>query len=201
MIAIALGAAASAALAVACASGGTQPSQSTAPPSQAEVAVVAPAADESTSDIAATTRTSPEAAFVGDGDLRVPTSSIAPGRMRMIVVVDGEDVNLRNGGEVLFSDGLAIELFLDPYPPSTLRAWLDVYLTQDGVPVNDAELRIDYDMLAMEHGPFWADGEEIGGGHYLFTLDYFMYGAWDQLVRLRTGDRSVSVPLVLIAFP
>lgn len=163
--------------------------------------MVAPA-DESTSEIATRTLISPDGgSFVGDDDLRVPSSSIAPGRMRMIVVVDGEDVHLRNGGQVLFSDGLAIELFLDPYPPSTLRAWLDVYLTQDGVPVNDAELRIDYDMLAMEHGPFWADGEEIGGGHYLFTLDYFMYGAWDQLVRLRTGDRSVSVPLVLIAFP
>lgn len=119
----------------------------------------------------------------------------------MVTIVDDEDVHLRNGARVLLSDDLTVELFLDPYPPSTLRVWLDVYLTDAGGPVLDAEMRIDYDMLAMEHGPFTSESENLGGGHYLFTLDYIMYGAWDQMVRVKVNDRSFRVPLLLVAFP
>lgn len=139
---------------------------------------------------------------IGDGDgIRVPESSVAPGRMRMVTIVDDQDVHLRNGAQVLLSDDLTVELFLDPYPPSTLRAWLDVYLTDAAGPVPDAEIRIDYDMLAMEHGPFSSESENLGGGHYLFTLDYIMYGAWDQMVRVKVNGRSFRVPLLLVAFP
>ena len=121
--------------------------------------------------------------------------------MRMITIVDDQDVHLRNGGHVLLSDELTVELFLDPYPPSTLRAWLDVYLTGAGGPVLDAEMLIDYDMLAMEHGPFSTVAENLGGGHYLFTIDYMMYGSWEQTVRIRVSDRSFRVPLLLVTHP
>ena len=139
---------------------------------------------------------------IGDSEgIRVPESSVAPGRMRMVTIVDDQDVHLRNGAQVLLSDALTVELFVDPFPPSTLSVWLDVYLTDAAGPVLDAEMSIDYDMLAMEHGPFSSEAENLGGGHYLFSLDYIMYGAWDQTVRIRVNDRSFRVPLLLVAYP
>ena len=60
---------------------------------------------------------------------------------------------------------------------------------------------IEYDMLSMYHGPFWGEAEKLGGGHYLFTLDYFMYGAWDQLVTVRYGGRNYRLPVIIVSYP
>lgn len=163
-------------------------------------AATAPPALVSTTEAATPATLSAE--VVGDGDgIRVLRSSVAPGRSRMITIVDDRDVHLRNGGWVLLNDDLTIELFVDPFPPNTLRAWIDIYLTDGGTPVLDADLSIDYDMLAMEHGPFESEPVNLGGGHYLFTVDYIMYGEWDQTVRVRVNGHSFLVPLLLIAAP
>ncbi len=129
----------------------------------------------------------------------VPEWSVADSSSRVNVL--DEQIFIRNGGQVVLDDGLAVELFLDPYPPTTLRSWLDFYLTKDGEPVTDASMGIEYDMLAMAHGSFWGEAEKLGGGHYLFTLDYIMYGAWDQLVTVRYGGRNYRLPVVIVAYP
>ena len=131
----------------------------------------------------------------------VPESSVDTEDKRLNVTINGETVYIKNGGQVVLGGGLVAEIFIDPYPPSTLRAWMDVYLTQDGEPVTDASIGLEYDMLAMLHGPFWGEAEKLGGGHYLFILDYIMFGAWDQLLTIRMGLERIRFPVVLVAYP
>ena len=117
------------------------------------------------------------------------------------MTLGGETAFIQNGSPVLLGDGLAVEIFVDPYPPATLRTWMDFYLTQNGEAITDASMGIEYDMLAMVHGPFWGEAENIGGGHYLFTLDYIMFGPWDQTVTIRIGQQRIRLPVVLVAYP
>lgn len=131
----------------------------------------------------------------------VPERSIDTEEKRLNVTLNGETVYIRNGSQVFLGDGLAVEIFVDPYPPSTLRTWVDLYLTRDGEPVTDASMGIEYDMLAMVHGPFSGVAEKLGGGHYLFTLDYIMFGPWDQAVTIRIGLERIRFPIVLVAYP
>ncbi len=132
----------------------------------------------------------------------VPRSSIAKDS-RIDIVIRGERVPLRNGGRIDLGQGLAVEVFLDPYPPTRLRAWLDLHLTRGAKarPVTDAVTAMVYDMRYMSHGPFKARAKNLRDGHYLFTLTYIMYGAWDQLVTIQVGRRSYELPVVLIAMP
>lgn len=136
----------------------------------------------------------------GDGPY-VAEDSIDSEDKRISVTLDGKTTYVKNGGRIILGDGRVVEVFVDPYPPSTLRAWLDLYLTQDGEPIEDASIRIEYDMLAMVHGPFTAVAENVGGGHYLFTLDYIMFGPWDQALTISLGLDRIKFPLVLVAYP
>lgn len=131
----------------------------------------------------------------------VPESSIDTQDKRLNVTLNDETIYIRNGGQVVLRDGLAVEIYVDPYPPATLRTWLDFYLTKGGEPVTNASMGMDFDMLAMEHGPFWSEAENLGGGHYTFTLDYIMFGPWDQLVTIRYGLERIKLPVVLVAYP
>ena len=131
----------------------------------------------------------------------VPEDSIDTEDKRLNVTVGDKIVYIRNGGTVMLGDGLAAEIFVDPYPPSTLRTWVDFYLTQDGEPVEDASIGVDYDMLSMVHGPFSGPAEKLGGGHYLSQLNYIMFGAWDQTITIRIGLDRIKIPLVLVAYP
>jgi hypothetical protein len=134
-----------------------------------------------------------------DTDPWVPAESRADKSSRINVLDD--QIFIRNGGEVRLGEDTAIEVFVDPYPPSTLTSWLDIYLTREGEPVADASMGIEYDMLAMAHGPFWDEADNIGGGHYLFSLQYIMYGAWDQMITVRIGLERHRFPIVLVAYP
>lgn len=132
----------------------------------------------------------------------VPAESVDSEVRRLAVAFDNRRVNIKNGGTVNLGDGLAIEIFADPYPPATLTVWLDLLLTQAGRPVPDASMGIAFDMLAMVHGPFWGEAENIGGGHYLFKLNYLMFGPWEQVITIRMGGLEViDVPVVLSAHP
>lgn len=133
----------------------------------------------------------------------VPASSIAGKDHRIETVYNDQRIALRNGGRINLGDGLSMEVFVDPYPPTRLKAWVDLYLTRepDGQPVTDAEISMEYDMLFMYHGPFKATADNLGDGHYLFTLDYIMYGAWDQGVEIRLPDERYETVLIVIAYP
>lgn len=131
----------------------------------------------------------------------VVEDSIDTTEKRLNVTVGGETVYIRNGGRIDMGDGLAVEVYIDPYPPTTLHSILDVYVTRDGEPVEDISVDVEFDMLSMLHGPFSATARDIGGGHHLATLDYIMFGAWDQFVTIRLGLDRVRFPVVIVAYP
>lgn len=136
------------------------------------------------------------------GEPVVPAASIAKDS-RMDVLVRGRRIPLRNGGRVILGRDLTVELFLDPYPPTKLRAWLDLYVTRGrkAKPVTNASASMDYGMHYMYHGTFKASAKNVGRGHYLFTLNYLMYGGWDQLVTIRTGSKTYELPILVVASP
>jgi YtkA-like protein len=131
----------------------------------------------------------------------VPVDSRDAVGKRLAITLDEETVYIKNGGRVDLDDGLAAEIYLDPYPPTALRSMIDVRLTQDGQALTDAGLQIDYDMLAMAHGPFSAEAKNIGGGHYLVSLDYIMFGPWEQVITIRIGLERIRVPILVVAYP
>jgi len=131
----------------------------------------------------------------------VPEDSVDRTDKRLGVTVGGETVYIRNGGRVEMGDGLAVEVYIDPYPPTTLHSILDVYVTRDGEPVPDVSVDVEFDMLSMLHGPFNATARDIGAGHHLTTLDYIMFGAWDQFVTIRIGLERIRFPVVIVAYP
>lgn len=100
-------------------------------------------------------------------------------------------------------DGLSMEVFVDPYPPTRLTTWVDLFLSRGpgGRPVSDAEVIMEYDMRFMYHGPFKVIGDNLGDGHYLFTLDYIMYGAWDQDLEIHLPGKTYETTVVIVAFP
>jgi hypothetical protein len=186
-----------AALALACGGSDAGPAEPTVAPTAASPASSTPGAERSTavardrdasSDSAAPALGVEEASRVEDG-------------ARLILTVDGADEGIDNGGRAVIAPSLAIELFLDPFPPNTLSSVLDVYVEQDGKPAEDGAVFVQYDMLAMAHGPFDGTGTSIGGGHYLLPLEYIMFGPWDQILTIRAGDQRVRLPLVIIARP
>jgi len=137
-----------------------------------------------------------------DGDAPfVPEDSVDTVDKRLNVTVNGKIVYIKNGGQVVLGGGRVIEIYLDPYPPTTLRTYMDVYLEENGEPLDDAGIGMEYDMLAMVHGPFFGEAEKVGDGHYLLTLDYIMFGAWDQTVTIRIGLDRIRVPVVVVAYP
>ena len=133
--------------------------------------------------------------------LHVPADSTDSVDKRLGVTIDGQTTYLKNGGQVVLGGGLAVELYLDPYPPAVLRSTMDVYVTRDGDPLTDGGVEIEYDMLAMAHGPFSAEAKKIGAGHYLVPLDYIMFGPWEQIVTLRIGLQRIRLPVVVVAYP
>jgi hypothetical protein len=131
----------------------------------------------------------------------VPEESVDTEEKRLNVTVNGKTTYVKNGGQVVLGNGRVIELFVDPWPPSTLRAYLDIYLEENGEPLEDASIGIEYDMLAMVHGPFFGSSDNIGAGHYVVTMDYIMFGPWDQAVTIRIGLDRIRIPVVIVAYP
>ncbi|MDP2660022.1 MAG: FixH family protein [Dehalococcoidia bacterium] len=110
-------------------------------------------------------------------------------------------VFVKNGGTVSLGNGLSLELFLSPYPPTKLRAVLDLYVTRDGKPVTDASGEITYDMKGMSHGPFVSVAANRGDGHYLFSLDYGMFSAWEHNLVLDLGKDRYELGAGMMVFP
>lgn len=135
--------------------------------------------------------------------VRVAPSSIGSRDSRLEIVVGKKHVSFRNGGRVELADGLVAELFLDPYPPSKLRLWLDLQLTRapNGTPVRNAKATAEYDMELMPHGRLQATAKSVGSGHYLYALEDSMYGAWGHRLRLQVGKRAYELRLVVVTSP
>ena len=158
----------------------------------------APAAAESPSE---TAPVSPTSIAVQNSSPHVISGQLPSGQGRIIVTMDDDDVPVDNGARLQLGSGVVAELCLDPFPPATLSMLLDVYLEIDGQPVEDGSVAIEYDMLAMVHGPFTGTAQSIGGGHFIVPLDYIMFGAWDQALTIRAEDRRLRLPVVIVARP
>lgn len=182
---------------VACTSGAAAPEQSPTATATATPTLGLP-------PLTATSSPPPEVETTPPADPSAPhvVSGLVPhGEGRIIVTLDGEDYPIDNGGRIDLGSGLAVELYLDPFPPATLSMLMDVYLEADGQPVEDGFVGIRYDMLAMEHGPFTGSGKAIGGGHFIVPLEYIMFGAWDQELTIRAGEQRTYLPVVVVAKP
>ena len=140
-------------------------------------------------------------------DQEVLESSVALGQSRLYVKLDGADqprIPIRNGGTARIGDGVFAEIFVDPYPTNSLTAWLDLYLADAaGSPISDAHTQILYDMWSMGHGPYTGLTEGAADGHYVFRLDYIMFGAWEQVleVRLPDSDDALRLTVIIVAMP
>ena len=151
----------------------------------------------------------PEAAAPASfGLARVVPTSLGPEDSRLRVKfegLDGDSVPILNGGIVDFGNGLNAELFVDPYPTNTLTSWVDLYLTDSatGEPVDDAHVIMEYDMWSMAHGPYVGFADSSANGHYVFRLDYIMFGAWEQVleIRSRANDDLHRLVVMIVAFP
>lgn len=130
-------------------------------------------------------------AVAEDSDRRVtiPAGSRGSRRSRLSVIAGRREVALRNGGRVDLADGLSVELFVDPYPPSRGELWLDLHLTRtaSGRPITSAQATMTYDMRIMRHGVNNAVVRNRGDGHYVATAHYPMFGEWGHRVRIRVG--------------
>lgn len=113
-------------------------------------------------------------------------------------------VPMVNGGAIRLDDNLIAEVFVDPFPTDTLTAWLDLFLySNSGEPVTDSRVVIDYDMYSMAHGPFFSLAEKNVDGHYLFRLDYIMFGPWGQLLQVKPSDtdQEYGIEVTIVAVP
>lgn len=138
----------------------------------------------------------------------VPVSSIADKDSGLRVKpkgLEGPSIPIRNGSRVNLGNGLVAEVFIDPYPTNRLTAWLDVYLTREpgGGAVTDAHAIILYDMWSMAHGPYTELTRGMGDGHYVFRLEYIMFGAWEQVVEIRlpSQEKVYELVIVIVAYP
>lgn len=111
---------------------------------------------------------------------------------------DGDvPVEFDNGATVT-SNGLDIEIYLSPYPPAR-SANVDFYVLRSGIPVDDANVTLQFDMTVMEHGPFALNARPTGGGHYLAPLDFIMTGDFLVNVAFDVGDAESVVNLFVRA--
>ena len=133
----------------------------------------------------------------------VPRSSVGKQDGRLSVLAGGKCVRLRNGGRIDLANGVSAELYLDPYPPATSKLWLDVHLVRSvgGKAVSGAKASMTYDMTTMTMGRRTADAEDTGDGHYLYTVEYGMYGEWQHTLAVRVDKTTHELRLMVEALP
>lgn len=137
---------------------------------------------------------------VGSSDLLQPAETAERSRLRYLDT-EGTAVEFQNGSSIPLADDLGLEVFVSPYPPDTFDVSVDFYLTDArGEPVTDAEISVVWDMIFMTHGPFLVSPEHIGGGHYVTSYDFFMFGPWelDAAISRGTGAEAQAVLAIYV---
>ena len=130
-----------------------------------------------------------------------PAGSATPNPSQLYLILDGEPTPIENGESVQLTDELAVQITVDPYPPSGLSAQvvLDLYLYDPaGEPVHDAAIQIFYDMLSMPHGPFQPASREQESGHYLTYLDLIMFGNWGMEIEILEPNGTAPIRLRIV---
>lgn len=201
----AIGTALLVALAAAAVAAGTAGGSSAAPSSAVTTAGVtsSPVPVEQLPGASSSTRGAQATPGAVSRTVRVAPSSVGLRDSRLEILVGRKHVPFRNGGRLELADGLAAELFLDPFPPTTRKLWLDVRLTRGsrGTPVAGAKATMAYDMELMPHGTNRANARNVGGGHYLYAVEDSMYGAWLHTLRIVVGKRTHEVRLIVVTAP
>lgn len=98
------------------------------------------------------------------------------------------------------AEDVELGITVDPYPPRGLAAHavVDLHLTQsDGEPIENAEVDVSYDMFTMVHGPFDPPIIDRPDGHYLFSLEMIMYGAWELNTHIQLPDEPSPHQLII----
>ncbi len=125
--------------------------------------------------------------FSGSSDTTAPPAASEP----RLWIKDGAQVVPLENGRTVTVNGLAVEIYIAPYPPAR-RASIDFYLTRQQAPVEGGIVTLQYDMTVMEHGPFAILARATGGGHYLAPMEFPMAGDFWVNASLETGpSRSV----------
>ncbi len=141
----------------------------------------------------------------GDAQTRARSTGVAAAtsdQQTMFLIEGGILTPIRNGSRLVLSKGLEAEVFINPFPPA-LSNELELYLRRAGTgePVNDAQVKLVFQMQYMEHG-VWEDGAvDIGEGHYLAPLNFLMSGDWRVDISVRLPESVVSMTLVLAVYP
>lgn len=133
-----------------------------------------------------------------------PGANQGPGGGRIAYETEGRPVIIDNGGTIPIDDDLEMTLTVSPYPPTTFDLEVDLFLTTvAGEPVSDASVVALWDMMVMEHGPFRTPFTNMGNGHHVASLDFFMFGPWQLTFEVEpTADgRSETVNLSIYLWP
>lgn len=128
----------------------------------------------------------------------VPSPAPEPTHDPRLWIVDGEEPVEFDNGHTVTANGLDIEIYVSPYPPAR-SANVDFYVVRGGVPVEDANVTLEFDMTVMEHGPFSLSAHPTGGGHYLASLDFIMTGDFLVNVAFDVGDSESVVSMFVRA--
>lgn len=119
---------------------------------------------------------------------------------QLYVILADEPVPVENGEQVELSEDLDLQITVDPYPPHGLSAHavVDLHLTRPGGrPVDNAQIEVRYDMFTMVHGPFEPQIIARDDGHYLFSLEMIMYGAWELNTAIRVPNDPTTHQLTI----
>jgi len=129
-----------------------------------------------------------------------PTAGPAPSREPWVWLMQhGETIALANGGAV-HVDGMDLAVAVAPSPPARTSN-VELYLSQDGVPIDSATVRLRYDMVEMGHGPTQLLTAALGGGHYAAPVYFGMTGSYAFHVIAELGGRTSDVELLLQVAP
>lgn len=116
---------------------------------------------------------------------------------------DGISVAMLNGGTIPLGNGYEVAVTVDPYPPVNFNpVTVAITLTRDGVPVRDAGIAVQYDMLYMKHGPFPIDLAPDAAGTYTASYYFFMFGPWGITAQVQApGEAPMSFTISILVWP
>lgn len=110
-------------------------------------------------------------------------------RLRYTTPATGE-VRLNSGDVIPLGNDVVLTIEMTPFPPTTFDIELDLSLSQNGVPITDAVIDTQWDMIVMGHGPFETRIPHVTDGLYSTSYDFFMFGPWqlDTEIQISGAD-------------
>lgn len=111
----------------------------------------------------------------------------------LYALVDGQPIQVRNGGVITAAD-IEVSVLLNPYPPRT-QTDVEFTVSRDGQPIDDANVSLSFDMETMDHGPFRLLAIPVGSGAYIAPLTFNMDGDFWLNVAIDAGGNETVLNL------